>query len=380
MPANKNPIIWILLLVCSSCIDPFEPVINESQEVMVIDGMVSDRPGYYEVRVSTSSPYNNPGFQPVDGCVVTLEDGQGNIRFYDMAGQGKYRAWLEPPFLATGKVYAVEVTTQNGTVYRSEYDTLLACPPIDSLYYFEQTSGGTDPNDIWNGIQFYNDVRGGVVGTRNYRWRATATWEYHAPYTAQYIWHNGGSVPNIVDSVHACYLTETIETVYAASTQLLTENNIFQNKLHYVSDQTPSLSERYSLLLEQHSLTDQAFTYWEKIAAQSASGASLYETQPASGQGNIYRVNSDAKVLGCFYATQIQEERIFVDKHDLDFAAPAYTCRLDTLNDNSTFVFDKYYYLISLQPLGPGPAWLGGLDKCFNCTLQGGVNEIPDFW
>lgn len=381
MPVNKLTIIWILLLACSSCIEPFEPVINETQEVMVIDGMVGDKAGYYEVSVSTSSPYNNPGFQAVDGCVVTVEDGEGNLRTYDMAGNGIYKVWLEPPFLAVGKVYAVEVRTQFGTVYRSDYDTLLACPPIDSLYFFQQTSGGTDPGVVWNGIQFYNDVRGGVAGTSNYRWRATATWEYHSPYTAQYVRYKGMNIPNIVDSVHTCYLTEDIETVYAASTQLLTENNIFQNQLHYVSDQTPRLAQRYSLLLEQHSLTDQAFTYWEKIAAQSASGASLYETQPSSSQGNMYRVDFDnVKVLGCFYATQIQEERIYVDKDDLDFHSGAYTCVLDTLLDNSTFNYDKYYYLISLQPLGPGPPWLGGLDRCFNCKEMGGDNIKPDFW
>jgi hypothetical protein len=380
MPVNKYHIIAMLLLVCSSCIEPFEPDIQESQEVMVIDGMISDRPAYYEVSVSRSSPYNNPGFRPVDGCVVTVEDGQGNMQFYDMAGPGKYKAWLEPPFLAEGKVYAISVITPTGITYRSEYDTLLPCPPVDALYYLPQNSGGDDPEDVWQGIQFYNDVRGNPNGTRNYRWKAIATWEYHSPFTAQYVRYRGENIPYVVDSVSTCYLTETIERVYAASTRLLTENSIFQNKLHYVSDQTPRLAERYSLLLEQHSLTDQAFDYWEKIAAQSASGASLYETQPASSLGNVYRVNSDQKVLGCFYTTQIREERIFVDKDELDFQAGAYTCRLDTLVDNSTFIFTNYYYLISLQPLGPGPAWLGGPEKCFNCTRQGGDNVKPDFW
>jgi hypothetical protein len=380
MPVNKYHIIGMLLLVCSSCIEPFDPGINESQEVMVIDGMISDRPGFYEVSVSRSSPYNNPGFRPVDGCVVTVEDGEGNMQFYDMAGPGIYRAWLEAPFLGEGKVYSIMVNTPQGISYRSEYDTLLPCPPVDDLYYLPQTSGGTDPEDVWQGIQFYNDVRGNPSGTRNYRWKAIATWEYHSPYTAQYVRYRGDNIPYVVDSVSTCYLTETIERVYAASTRLLTENSIFQNKLHYVSDQTPRLAERYSLLLEQHSLTDQAFNYWEKIAAQSASGASLYETQPASTRGNIYRVNSPEKVLGCFYATQIREERIFVDKDELDFRAGAYTCRLDTLLNNSSFIYTNYYYLISLQPLGPGPPWLGGPERCFNCTKQGGDNVRPDYW
>jgi hypothetical protein len=134
--------------------------------------------------------------------------------------------------------------------------------------------------------------------------------------------------------------------------------------------------------LEQQSLTDQAYVYWEKLAAQSANSASLYETQPSSSQGNIYNVHwANEKVLGCFYATQIQEKRIFVDKEELDFAVGAYTCRLDTLFDNSTLLYDQYYYLISLEPLGPGPLWLGSsVRNCFDCTERDGDNEKPDFW
>jgi hypothetical protein len=380
MPVNRYHIIALLLILCGSCIEPYEPVIHESQEVMVIDGMIGDRPGYYEVSVSRSASYNDPGYRPVDGCVVVVEDGQGNMEFYNMMGNGKYRAWLEPPFLAVGKVYSLSVTTQSGVAYRSEYDTLLPCPPIDSLYYLQQVSGGADPDQSWNGIQFYNDVKGNPNGTRNYRWKAVATWEYRSPYTAQYLRYKGINTANTLDTVGTCWLTETIQTIYAASTQLLTENSIYRNKLHYVPDQTPRLARRYSLLLEQHSLTDQAFTYWEKIAAQSAGGASLYETQPSSSQGNMYRVNADEKVLGCFYATQISEKRIFVDKDDLDFSAPAYTCDLDTLLDNNSFLFDKLYYLISMNVIGPGPPWLGGMEKCFNCTKLGGDNEKPDFW
>ena len=254
-------------------------------------------------------------------------------------------------------------------------------PPVDAVYYEHEISGGTDPDDIWQGLQFYNDVRGFEDGTRNYRWKAIATWEYQSPHTPQYVRYQTRNIPYIVDSVSTCWLTETIETVYAASTQLLSENNIYKNKLHYVSDQTPRLAKRYSLLVEQHSLTDQAYSYWEKLAAQSANSASLYETQPSSSQGNIYSANwPGEKVLGCFYASEIQEKRIFVEWDELEFPAPAYTCRLDTLLDNSTFLYDRYYYLISLAPIGAGPPWLGGPDNCFNCTERGGNNERPDFW
>lgn len=384
MPVNKIYIILLFVLVCNSCVEPYTPVINETQEVMVINGMITDKPGTHYVTVSLSTPYDNPSFDPVRGCVVSVQDGLGNVAFYTENGQegGVYEAMLDEPFLGVGKTYSLQVITPGDKVYSSDYDTLLACPPIDSLYYIDQVSGGTDPDDTWQGIQFYNDVVGRTEGTRNYRWKATATWEYHAPYTAQYVRYKGMNIPYIEDTVSTCYLTELIESVYAASTQQLTQNSIFQNQLHYVSDQTPRLAERYSLLLEQQSLTDQAYVYWQKLAAQSAASASLYETQPSTSQGNIYNVNgSNEKVLGCFYATQIQEKRIFVDNEELDFHVESYSCVLDTLFDNSTFQYDQYYYLISLEELGPGPLWAGsGVRNCFDCTEREGDNEKPDFW
>jgi hypothetical protein len=384
MQVNRYPIIFMmLLLVCHSCIEPYDPVINESQQVMVIDGMITDRPGLHRVTVSRSTPYNSPSFEPVGGCVVTVTDNLGNMEFYTPSWKekGVYEAWLDEPFLGVGKSYSLQVVTSSNSEYVSDYDTLLSCPPVDSLYYIQKESGGEDPEDLWHGVQFYNDVRGQKGGTRNYRWKAVATWEYRSPSAYNYIWNRGIVTPNLDDSVHYCWLTETIQTVFAASTRLLSENSIYKNKLHYVSDQTPRLAERYSLLVEQHSLTDQAYIYWEKLAAQSANAASLYETQPASSQGNIHnKYISNEKVLGCFYATQIQDKRIFVDKTDLEFPVAGYKCTLDTILTNESFYFDDYYFLFSLNPMGPGPPWMGGLKKCFDCTERGGDNDKPDFW
>jgi len=377
-------IVGLIVLLCHSCIDSFTPVIDEIQEVMVIEGMISDGPGIHKLKVSRSTPYNTPSYKPVKGCVVTVQDNEGNLEFYSESihEDGLYEAWLEEPFLEVGKAYSVQVITPSNETYASEYDTLLACPPIDSLYYVERIFSGEKPDDTWNGIQFFNDVRGHQGGARNFRWKGIATWEYHSPYTAEYIRHREETIPYLKDSVSTCYLTETIARVYVASTNMLSENTIFQNKLHHVSNQTPRLTERYTLLVEQHSLTDQAYAYWEKLAAQSANSASLFEAQPSGSPGNIYNVNSShEKVLGCFYATQIQEERIVVDKTELSFSLNSYTCELDSLMDNSKFLFDEYYYVFSLSQFGPpGPPWLTAPKNCFDCTLLGGSNQIPDFW
>jgi hypothetical protein len=381
MPVNRKYIILLFMLVLASCIDPFEPLIEERQEVMVIEGVITDQPGIHQVKVSRSTPYNDPSFMPVQGCVVTVEDEQGNMEHYTEHWNtpGIYEAWLDKPFLGVGKSYALNVTSPQGITYYSEHDTLLACPPVDSVYYevmsvFDPTAGKS-----YDGLQFYNNVLGEDGGTANYRWKLTETWEYHSPYTGDYIWINGHVQSLLEDTISACYLTEPIRTVYAASTDLLTENRLVKNKLHYVSNQTPRLGIRYSLLVDQQSLSGQAYRYWNELKAQSDQSSSLYETQPASVPGNIYSYNSNEKVLGCFYATQVQEKRIFVEE-ELDFTVGFYTCVLDTIQDFSSFVPENYYYLFSLAQLPPGPPWLKGPKRCFECTEWGGENEKPDFW
>ncbi|MFC2081476.1 DUF4249 family protein [Bacteroidota bacterium] len=65
------------LLCTYSCIEPFHPEIKEMQDRLVINGSISDQPGLQFVEVSRSSPYNEPGFIPVKGCVVRVEDENG---------------------------------------------------------------------------------------------------------------------------------------------------------------------------------------------------------------------------------------------------------------------------------------------------------------
>jgi len=380
MQVNKFHIILLLFLLCCSCIDPYEPLVEETQEVMVIEGFITDRPGIHTVRVSRSTPYNHPAYNPVQACVVAVEDEMGNIEVYGAgSGDGVYSAWLDEPFLGVGKSYSLHVQLPGGKVYRSDYDTLLACPPVDRIYYEVISKLDADPEKSYHGIQFYNDVKGPEGGSGNYRWKLTETWEYSAPYTSDYIWKAGGFYSLLEDTVSTCYLTEPIRAVYAASTDLLRENTLIKNRLNYVSNQSPRLVKRYSLLVEQQSLSEQAFRYWNELKVQSDQSGGLYETQPSGVIGNISGTYPGERVLGCFYATQIQEKRMFVEE-EFDFNIAAYTCVLDTILNFNSFVIDNYYYLFSLAEIPPGPPWLTGSKRCFDCTLYGGENEKPDFW
>ncbi|MEZ5071572.1 MAG: hypothetical protein R2751_11535 [Bacteroidales bacterium] len=127
--------------------------------------------------------------------------------------------------------------------------------PVDSLYFMQRNSGEEDPDIVYHGLQFFNDVKGHTGTARNYLWVATESWEYHSPYVPAFMWHMGVVQAFDKDTMSTCYSTETIQKVYAGLTRFLTENSIYQNKPHYVSDQSVRLSARYSVLVRQHSLS-----------------------------------------------------------------------------------------------------------------------------
>ena len=160
MQLSKYHITIVLALLCSSCIDPYQPVINETQEVTVIHGVITGKPGIHQVTVSTSTPYNDPSSVPVSGCVVRVEDEQGNMVVYEETDLGTYEADIDASFLALNKLYCLSVITMDGDEYRSTYDTLLACPPIDTLYYEVQSQGTSNPDVNYYGLQFYSDATG----------------------------------------------------------------------------------------------------------------------------------------------------------------------------------------------------------------------------
>lgn len=379
MPVNRSHIVLLLLLVCGSCIEPYQPEINESQEVLVVSGSVTDQPGFHYVTISMSTPYNSPEVKPFTGCVVSVEDEEGDVRVYIEQEPGLYEANLERSFLAVGKSYSLYVLTPGGDEYRSEYDTILQCPPVDTVYYEIQSQGTSDPEVNYYGLQFYNNLEGVEGGARSFRWVLSETWEYTSPYYADVIFDGHGYDNFNGSEINRCYMTQDIKSLYTASTQALAENRLIKNTLNYVSNQSPRLSNAYSLLVEQHSLSLEAFSYWDKMKV-GASGGGLYETQPSSTIGNIYNINRpEEKVLGFFYATQIQSKRIIVE-NTFEFEVDRFSCTLDTiysLNDLGS-LFPYLGYSIGMMP--PGPPWLTGSTQCFDCQLYGGTTEIPDYW
>ncbi len=365
----------------AACIEPFRPEIKEVQDLLVVSGVITDSPGIHTVEVSRASPYSKPAFIPVEGCVVRVEDDEGTGMDFPPYTRGRYAAVLDRPFLGLGKSYRVHVFTPDGQEYMSDFDPLLPSARLDSLYFGVESLETEDPEETYYGIQFYLDVKPEEGASRNMLWKLEETYEYESVYLIQYIWDGRTLIEFYppTDSLFTCYKTQPVKELHAASTSNLVENKLNHYPLNFVSNQTDKLRIKYSLLVTQYSLSDEAFLYWDRIKGQIQETGGMYETQPAVSVGNICNVNDpQEQVLGYFQASQVTDRRIMVEKYH-DFFIPRRRCPLDTISEVHELV-PGIHYLISLSPEGRGSPYGTADQSCFNCLLLGGTTQVPDYW
>jgi hypothetical protein len=362
-------------------VEPFEPELEESQEVLVISGMISDSPGRHIVTVSLSSPYRTPSFQGMEYCVVTVTDQDGNMIHYSDEGVGIYSADLPDSFLEVGDAASLYVLTPDRGEYRSTYDTILPCPEIDSLYWESQYMETSDPEFSRPGIQFYLDMSGSLSDSRNMIWRVNETWEYWASLFGNVIkWSFHHSEEFFSREIYKCWKSFPLDHIYTGSTRNLSSNELRKVALNFVSNETDRLHVTYSLQVQQQSLSLEAYDYWQRMNEQAAESGGLYEKQPASVAGNIYSVDQEETVvLGYFYASQVREQRIFVHNNNFfDFYIPHIDCEYEPLS--TLWRTGNIKYPVYIYAPGPFQPSFWGPQECFDCRLQGGDTIRPEQW
>lgn len=377
------PVILLITVLITTCVEPFTPDIKESQELLVVEGLLTDQPGYHYIYVSRSSPFNDPELLPEEQCLVMVVDDKGNSYLFNEQEPGEYSCWMTSNQLIEGTAYKLIIHTAKGKVYESDYELLQSrCPLIDSIYFEIENRETSDPERPMQGIQFYIDLEAGEDQPRNYRWELAETWKYYAAHYIQYYFD--GALHHMPDPMlyYKCWYTGRINNIYTMSTKQMLSNEIRKYPFNYVSNRTNRLRIRYSLLVRQYTLSDDAFAYWDQMRRQNQEGGGLYEKQPSQIQGNIYNIDDpDEKVLGYFNVSSSTEKRIYVDDIN-EFSFPGPDCILDTIMRLSEIPDYMFYpvYMISLSTMGSGPPYGIGNGMCFDCTTGGGTNVKPDFW
>jgi hypothetical protein len=386
------------LILTAGCIYQYDPDLEGSRDALAINGKVTDREGYQYIEISRSAaPYDEESVRPVSGYAAEIQDDKGNGFPGGEMKPGLYGCWMDQEYLTAGTKYRLVVTNALGDVYASDFDELLPCPDIDSITWEIQTMLTEDPDMSYPGVQFFVNTDCSGEYAKYFRWEIEETWEYHSAYpiTSYY----DGECIEIVEykyemefitrwpiihvldkpnyDLFICWESASVPSIYTYSTKHLTSGQVRNYPLHFVSNQSDRLSVKYSLLVKQFSLSEQAFQFWHILDEQSKQRGELYEKQPAQLYGNIHPQDEGGEpALGLFYATSIKEKRLFISP-SIETLGPY--CEIHHAEKGLMqwlAGFDTSHCRIYL--LGAGVDYAN--KECFNCRLRGGTTERPDFW
>ncbi len=365
-------IITIFLSLVSGCKEKYEPPeVLVDNKFLVVDGFINSGGDQSILKLSRTRTLADKNLisPELNAQISVEEEGGGIIGFFQDQGNGQYG--IPPLSLNAQKKYRINIHTSSGGDYQSDFVPVKYTPPIDSI------SWGLDPT----GLTVYANTHDPQNNTRYYRYEYEETWEHHSEYEPYLQYLNGQVV--FIDPLQApfkCWTSNSSTDILLASTAKLQDDILYHYPLTFIPMNTERISVKYSILVKQYALTDEAFLYWTSLRKNTEQLGTLFDPQPSQLTGNIHSVSNPAEVvLGFITASSVQQSRIYISNDEVaPWKLPRNCIQLDIPSDSIAIYFGMWGY---------APVASNGLfrfyaaeKKCLDCRLQGGTTTKPSFW
>jgi hypothetical protein len=376
----------LFVLLLFGCKEEFPLDFNSNEKILVVEGGITNKPGPYSVRLSTTLPVNQPIRVPFEKCVVTLSDDQGRSEILTETNPGVYLTSKQGIQGTIGFKYSLSVVTPDNKVYQTSFEEMKPETEIDSVYAELTNHEDLDYPFGLPGYQFYVDTKSVIDKETYMMWNLEETYKYEADYKLYALYYFGDyfyanrhkdTIALITglnyDTLYTCWKTDPVRNIFTGQIANLSDLKITRQPLHFVGTETKKLSIRYSLFVQQCTISKEAYNFWESIRDQISDESFLYTKQPYNITGNLQNIDDkDELTFGYFTVASVSEKRIFYTR------------------PNTTFYFDKGFaadpidlhkkaqpvYLIFRELLG-----IAFVHKdCVDCRTEGGVIKKPDFW
>ncbi|MBI9054828.1 MAG: DUF4249 domain-containing protein [Bacteroidales bacterium] len=372
---NLHIVLFSILLLTVNCKEEIA-LKNDYNPILIVEGKITNEPGPYIIKITQSRPLDDYGEIPYQNCIVTIHESSGISEDLIEIKPGIYITKEDGMQSEIGNKYSISIISPEGKEYVSDYQELLEPIEIQSFYseliYLENLN--FTPNGL-PGHQFYADTKDSPNADNYFLWEMVESYQYTADFELYSIFDgfvtlytNLNELPQY-DNLYRCWKTENVHYIYTGETNTLNSNKITRQALHFVGTDTKKLMERYSVLLNQYTIEEDAFFYWREIEKQISEKNSLAVSQPYNIPGNVINVNDpDETVCGFFTVASINQKRIFVDKP----RAPFYyeTCCIGCIKGPPPVIMGIY----------DGNSLTRTTESCIDCRSKGGATVKPDFW
>ena len=375
-------VLFALPVLLFSCIEKYYPELDSKYEnVLVVDGMISNEPGPYYIKLSVASTVNDREFLPLSGYNVAIIDDAGTTEQLSEISPGTYTTSPNGIQGVVGRKYKTQFVSPDEKIYQSDFEVLKNPIGIDTVYAIFEAHANPDGIFPYEGYQFYLDTKIAPGDTNFYMWRLEKSFEFRSDFLISHV-YNGSLRPfSNADSLQTCWKTDKIQQIFTFKTTGMSEPVVTKFPLNYVNTETRELMERYSLRVKQFTITENAYTFWNNVREQNTTQGSLYTKQPFQIRGNVYNTETpDETVFGSFLVAGITEKRIFVNRPAAILRYSVCTLEdADYKNVGTVFMTKPDEWPLYITTDVNGIRAFPNQD-CINCQLRGGTIVKPDFW
>ena len=384
------------LLLGISCTSPYEFEEETNEDILIVDGMITNQLKKHQIRLSRSYPFKTDP-QPEKGANVQVVSSDGTTFNFKEKGDFLYEASMAFSAIE-GQEYRVLITTREGKTITS---TPMILPPIAELDDVFAQATSNELNDPGIGIYFNAESSNNA---QLYRVEYEETYKVVAPrwtpFDAVVVFEGFSTfATNVIlreTQEQVCYAFNPSNKIILRSTTNQTIDRIDQEEILFLPIDSAKLIHRYSVLVRLLVEDPQAYNYFETLKELSVKSASFFNNvQPGYLAGNLFNPdNENEKVGGFFRVSAATERRIFLNLNDIYPTAEEppyfYLCGLtaptteggrgnrDLLNAIYKGSL-RYYSLNNTGEFPGGGPYLMVSAACGDCTVLGS-NQQPSFW
>jgi hypothetical protein len=345
----KRAILFLGLILVGACIDRIDiPAPTTLPSDLVVDGMITDAPGPYTVKLTRGIHLDDSQFDgdPLHAKSVTLFDNLGNYEVMQETKTGVYKTKSDGIRGVVGQEYFIRIETMDGHKYESVPDKINPVGDLDTLYYEFEVKKNREGVDE-QGYRIYVDSSIPSTDSTFMRWRFTGTYvvetlpqykpkntntgcdyvplecsgwasvngELKEGYAYNPITFRYEYVIGLKCTCCRCWITprEHDPVVKSAHTQ---DNGRFSRlEVGYVPVNFYTFFEKYQVKVSQMSLSRNAYDFWLNISQQRQAINSLFQPVTGKVQTNFTENGNSTAVQGIFQASAIKTKIIYLDQN-----------------------------------------------------------------
>ncbi|MBX0334443.1 DUF4249 domain-containing protein [Pontibacter sp. HSC-14F20] len=377
----KNPIVWLVMLVFSGCVEPYFPEVKESaSSFLVVNGFLNAN-GPTTIQLLRTQNLNETGTPPAEVNATVFVESENGERYG--LHETDFGTYVHPNLqMSSDSKYRLYIRTRSGSEYASDYVEVQVTPEIDNVHW----------RAVGDEVKVYIDTHDPLNNSQYYRWEYEQTWQFRSALPTTLLYERGTiryrdqrDMP-----INLCWKTSFSNTIELASSENLSTDVISDYHIFSIPAGSESISIRNSILVRQYTLTRDAYQYWGIVKKNTENIGTLFDPLPSQQHSNIKSLSNPGEVvIGFVSAAFVQEKRIFIDKDELpsEWRPNFASCGTDTLmlsEGNIRDYFEGGYQMPvseifppsgSMYPIG----YTYAPRNCVDCTTQG-TNVKPAFW